>query len=127
PRDASRLALHAGDVSSGELADWAAEHAERAHPLKAAILRAAAPREPGALSATSSMAQWLVRRGGARAALGYRGAVALGWAQAQAERLFKGLSTASGALVSFEQAFAEARAAEPNEDAQWVLPVLYAA
>ncbi|WP_437300712.1 tetratricopeptide repeat protein [Sorangium sp. So ce426] len=117
-----RLALRGGDVAGTQLAEWLADHASRVRPVKASILCACSSASPGADPGNIGMAHWLLRRGQVLATMGYRAPVQVVWALSFTERMFEAL--ADGA--SLEEAFAEARARQPNEEPQWPLPLLFA-
>lgn len=125
-RSGDRLVLRGpqGDesVTGDDLAKWAADQAERGRPISVAMLTACSSATPRAGQTTAGMAQWLLRRGGARAAMGYRSPVGVSWALGFAERIFEKLAEGS----SFEEAFAEVRWSQSDRDPQWALPLLYA-
>jgi tetratricopeptide (TPR) repeat protein len=116
-----QLALRGGALKGTDLARWAADHADRARPLKAALLSACSSATRGASTGTSSMAQWLLQRGKSLVTMGHRGPVAVGWALSFTERLFEGI----GNGASIEEAFADVRASQPDDEPQWPLPLLF--
>lgn len=119
PDHGGRLALRGRSVPGDELAAWVADGAERGHPLKVALLCACSSAEPSA--GTLGMAHWLLKGGKALAAMGYRSPVGVDWALRFTQSLFEHI--AEGA--SIEEAFAEARWAQPNDEPQWALPLLF--
>ncbi|WP_437659202.1 tetratricopeptide repeat protein [Sorangium sp. So ce1182] len=117
-----RLALRGGDVTGIQLAEWLADHALRVRPVKTSILCACSSASPGADPGNIGMAHWLLRRGQVLVTMGYRAPVQVVWALSFTERMFEALADG----VSLEEAFAEARARQPNEESQWPLPLLFA-
>jgi tetratricopeptide (TPR) repeat protein len=121
PDEAGRLALRDGSISGLEMAKWLEEAAEIGKPVQAVVLCSCSLASALAGQDTLGMAQWLVRRGGAVAALGFRGPVGVDWALRWAERVFEKLGQGAG----LEEAFSYARYREDDAEPQWVLPVLY--
>ncbi len=124
PAYGGRLALRGGGVTGELLGQWLEEAARQGRPVGAALLCACSSAAPERGENTSGMAQWLAQDGStprANTTLGFRGPVRVGWALGFLERIFQHLAAGD----ALEQAFVKARAAEPNEEPQWALPLLY--
>lgn len=121
PDHCGALLLREGILTGHSLGKWLEEARSRGKGISVVMLCACSSAVPGPEAGTAGMAQWLSGRERARAAIGFRGPVAVEWALRFFDRLFGNICQETG----LENAYAAARLDADQSDPQWALPLLF--